>query len=609
MDNDNLKTSSSTPLDVTMEAANWMALSSSEITRSRSHSQENETPENIPLRSHNNKLSHGTKLVGPDSFRIIEESSSTSKPGDHIIPYSIPPPIVDLDALDNQTLQEICSVKSMDMSHNLKPLIRTQRSDVIENKLTKAKSLVTTKTSMDPMNTTHSIKFVPNLEDNIKLPRDYNDKPLVKTRSTRLLKKVQSYTDHVDKNHQANMLKSRSDRIHPKPSGMIVKTDNTTTSAAPSQLVTKPTTTSMHLSVSPANNITVIKNKALTSQQSIKIVEYPIKHQNVHPIVDIPTQEPVTKRKKISRKARKALRRKSSVIKFHDLPSAATIASTANNAVNMAKSENLPIAKTGSQSTSTDGPKNINVPVFIIPKIIQSDYTHDNQKITFNKYELDFNTLIKQKEVAPCINLEKLKYNIYYLNQEHQIAQFWPLFEQSLDNMEHPMVAITVFKDKISRGYRYQTARVRVIGLCTDDICFILSISGRAANCGITKKIKKDFMSRYILPPQIEKILADDNIIKIGCNAEQESLNIKNTFVNINGLELQIRKLYDIITRDQIKNKLKEPHEFKDMCHNYLQVNISKESGVKKWWVDELSIDQILYSAMDTIFCFMLRDI
>jgi ribonuclease D len=90
---------------------------------------------------------------------------------------------------------------------------------------------------------------------------------------------------------------------------------------------------------------------------------------------------------------------------------------------------------------------------------------------------------------------------------------------------------------------------------------------------------------------------------------EYEIMNVKNTFVNEAGLDLQIHNVYDILTRDQIKNKLKSPNNFKDICHDYLQVDISKEMGLKKWWVDELSIDQILYSAMDTIFCFMLRNI
>jgi len=42
---------------------------------------------------------------------------------------------------------------------------------------------------------------------------------------------------------------------------------------------------------------------------------------------------------------------------------------------------------------------------------------------------------------------------------------------------------------------------------------------------------------------------------------------------------------------------------------DYFSVNLSKEEKVTKWGVNELTDQQIVYSALDSIYCYLLKDL
>lgn len=211
----------------------------------------------------------------------------------------------------------------------------------------------------------------------------------------------------------------------------------------------------------------------------------------------------------------------------------------------------------------------------------------------------------------------KFKYKIYYCNQPHNLIRFWPKFIAELKKQKCKVVAFDTERDIIkSKRYPYDLARVRVLSICTGSVCFVISFSNKTPGYGVTAKAELDPKSRYILPEQISDILEDHGIIKIGISTDEEELYLKGTFVKVKKdqsdvneawPEIIIKNAYDLQNREKIISNLDHQPSLVDICSKYLGISVSKDEKLTEWGVDILTNDQIIYSALDSIFVYILR--
>ena len=245
----------------------------------------------------------------------------------------------------------------------------------------------------------------------------------------------------------------------------------------------------------------------------------------------------------------------------------------------------------------------INKPVILIPTLIPVEYIFKSEKYIVNKFEIDLKNIIKFPN-------NKL-YTIYYFNKPFEIERFWHHLTNSLDKTKDKIIIIDTERDIInSKKYPYPLARIRVMSICTNNICFVISFSGTEQGFGVTSKYPKDKQSRYILPKKISELLNSGNIVKVGISLDEELLHLNGTFVNEDGSNIELRTGFDLQTLERVKSgDYQNKPSLQTLCQKYLKTYISNDERVTKWNVNELSKDQIIYSALDSIFSYLLKDL
>lgn len=212
------------------------------------------------------------------------------------------------------------------------------------------------------------------------------------------------------------------------------------------------------------------------------------------------------------------------------------------------------------------------------------------------------------KKIELYIGFLKRSYSVYYMNRPEQFIRYWPIIFQSLDNSKTKVVAFDTERDiKKSRNYPYKLSRVRIMSICTHDLCFVISFSG-TDGYGITHKYPHDIGSRYILPKQISELLSSKVVIKTGISLEEEELHLDGTFVNEDGSPVKLFTQYDLQTRNYIKNGEDRFAGLQTMCKQKFGITISKDEQIETWGENEITDQQIIYSALDSIYCYILKD-
>jgi len=200
-------------------------------------------------------------------------------------------------------------------------------------------------------------------------------------------------------------------------------------------------------------------------------------------------------------------------------------------------------------------------------------------------------------------------YTVYYLNKPVQLLRYWKKLAQTLD--AEKVVAVDSERDIVtSPNYPYPLARIRVLSICSASVCLVIGFSGMTAGFGVSTKHPSDSQKRYVLFDKLSELLQKRSITKVGISLEEEELYLKGTFVQQDGSPVEMKGLYDLQVRNSIKTKNYDKFvSLQQLCLEYFSVNLSKDEKVTKWGVDELTDQQIVYSALDSIFCYLLKDL
>jgi len=85
---------------------------------------------------------------------------------------------------------------------------------------------------------------------------------------------------------------------------------------------------------------------------------------------------------------------------------------------------------------------------------------------------------------------------------------------------------------------------------------------------------------------------------------------LQGTFVTQDGASVEMKNMYDLQVRQSIKTKnFEKTASLQQLCLDYFSVDLSKDEKMTKWGIDELSNEQIVYSALDSIYCYLLKDL
>jgi len=215
-----------------------------------------------------------------------------------------------------------------------------------------------------------------------------------------------------------------------------------------------------------------------------------------------------------------------------------------------------------------------------------------------------------QKHTVKVLNLsvEGAMYEVYYLNKPVQLIRYWKKLVQSLETEK--VVAVDSERDIVtSPNYPYPLARIRVLSICSASVCLVIGFSGLSEGFGVSTKHPSDTQKRYVLFDKLAELLQKSSITKVGISLEEEELYLKGTFVQQDGSPVEMKCLYDLQVRHSIKTKNYDKVSLQQLCLDYFSVNLSKDEKVTKWGVNELTDQQIVYSALDSIYCYLLKDL
>lgn len=101
--------------------------------------------------------------------------------------------------------------------------------------------------------------------------------------------------------------------------------------------------------------------------------------------------------------------------------------------------------------------------------------------------------------------------------------------------------------------------------------------------------------------PNLKKLLLDNNRSKIFHYARFDIAVIKKY------LEIDLTNIFCTKIASKLVRTYTDRHGLKDLCKEYLDLNISKQQQSSFWGTEELSSDQKEYAAKDVVYLHALR--
>jgi 3'-5' exonuclease len=135
------------------------------------------------------------------------------------------------------------------------------------------------------------------------------------------------------------------------------------------------------------------------------------------------------------------------------------------------------------------------------------DYKFDGQDFQQPRWQLNLQ--------VPDIRL----WTVFYIDSPVALDRFWFHLGKS-----PKFLAVDTERDIIFNAATYSApvARVRVITLCSKDVCFVISAAQSADS--------KDDQNRYVLHPRLTRLFEGESTIKIGFGLEEDWRYIVGSF-------------------------------------------------------------------------------
>jgi hypothetical protein len=131
---------------------------------------------------------------------------------------------------------------------------------------------------------------------------------------------------------------------------------------------------------------------------------------------------------------------------------------------------------------------------------------------------------------------------------------------------------------------------IRVLSMATRRMCVVISFSDANA--------PRDTDGRRIMPPCAYDLLCHGGAIRVGISLDQEQECFDRDFDSV-----YVKNILDLQLCDRLKRASGGTRSLKTLVSEYLGIEMSKETQTSNWTRIPLSRKQIMYSALDSIYC------
>ncbi|MEE2694848.1 MAG: ribonuclease H-like domain-containing protein [Pseudomonadota bacterium] len=137
------------------------------------------------------------------------------------------------------------------------------------------------------------------------------------------------------------------------------------------------------------------------------------------------------------------------------------------------------------------------------------------------------------------------------------------------------------------------------LSLVRDRLCLI-QFAFSKKECHLVK-FKKDISEKENNSPEIVKLLENDEIEKIFHYARFDAAMIKKF------LKVELKNIFCTKIASKLSRTYTDKHGLKELCKEFLNVDLSKAQQSSDWSADQLSDSQIKYASNDVIYLFELK--
>jgi ribonuclease D len=137
------------------------------------------------------------------------------------------------------------------------------------------------------------------------------------------------------------------------------------------------------------------------------------------------------------------------------------------------------------------------------------------------------------------------------------------------------------------------------LSLVRDRLCLI-QFAFSKKECHLVK-FDKDLSTKKSNSPEILKLLRNERIEKIFHYARFDAAMIKK-FLNV-----ELENIFCTKIASKLSRTYTDKHGLKELCKEFLNVDLSKAQQSSDWSADQLSDSQIKYASNDVIYLFELK--
>lgn len=147
--------------------------------------------------------------------------------------------------------------------------------------------------------------------------------------------------------------------------------------------------------------------------------------------------------------------------------------------------------------------------------------------------------------------------------------------------------------------------RVRVMSITSPRICAVISFTDNV--CPRMDKVI-DPRERLTMPESVRRLLNYGGAMKVGIAMTDEAMYLSNTFIGMHGEEILIRHPMDLQLMEKLRRRENKCRSLSTMVKTYFNYDLPKDDQCSNWRQVPLTQNQIIYSALDSLYCIDLAE-